>query len=75
MSLNSAGLRFKITDSEYNKLGYGHVNHNDPSAAADALRLAVEEFIKTDQFKQLTTTSLSSDMKLNLDFLVITTMT
>lgn len=74
MSLNSAGLRFKINDHEYNTLGSGYVTHNGPTAAAEALRLAVEEFIKTDQFKQLTTTSLSSDMKLNLDFLVITTM-
>lgn len=74
MSLKSAGTSIAITNNINVKLGYGYVGHNQETAAAEALRLAVEDFISSEQFKEFTTTSMWKDLNINLSFLVHTSL-
>ncbi len=76
MSLNSAGVSISLVDvgnvdeTGLIKLGYGF----DKVDPAIALRAAIEEFIASPQFKELTTTSCYASKDVRIDFLVHTTM-
>lgn len=75
MSLDSAGVSIELLtaavgDISGERIGYGFDNR-DP---ANALRLAIEEFIESDNFKQLTTTSCYNSMDMRVEFLLHTKM-
>lgn len=77
MSLDSSGVSIKIlvnldknNKREFN-VGYGFSEKNN---SADAMRQAMEEFIASSEFKQLTETSLCNELNVRMEFLVHTTM-
>jgi hypothetical protein len=71
MSLKADGQSISIFVNK-NKVAYGYSKNNSPEGAAEALRGAVEEFIKSEEFNKFTTTSLHNSTQLQLDFLVHT---
>lgn len=70
MSLESAGCSITITSSSGEELGYGFSENNAREAAEEAFRKAVDEYIKSNDFKMLTTTRLCATSTVEFSFLV-----